>query len=57
VTLDEAMSDPIYQTKDTYVGKYGPTWLWRWMKSKGMEVSFKDDPEPPEWVMDLFRQR
>jgi len=57
VTLDEAMSDPAYQTKDTYVGKYGPTWLWRWMKSKGMEVSFKDDPEPPEWVMDLFRQR
>jgi peptidoglycan-N-acetylglucosamine deacetylase len=62
VTLDEAMSDPAYQTKDTYVGKYGPTWLWRWMESKGtdskgMKVSGKDDPEPPEWVMDLFRQR
>ena len=57
VTLDEAMSDPAYQTKDTYVGKYGPTWLWRWMKSKGMEVSANDDPEPPEWVMDLFRQK
>jgi peptidoglycan-N-acetylglucosamine deacetylase len=61
VTLDEAMSDPAYQTKDTYVGKYGPTWLWRWMESKGMsikgmKVSGKDDPEPPEWVMDLFRQ-
>ena len=57
VTLDEAMSDPAYQTKDTYVGKYGPSWLWRWMKSKGMEVSFKDDPEPPNWVTDLYRQR
>ena len=62
VTLDEAMSDPAYQTKDTYVGKYGPTWLWRWMESKGinskgMKVSGKDDPEPPEWVMDLCRQR
>ena len=62
VTLDEAMSDPAYQTKDTYVGKYGPTWLWRWVESKGidskgMEVSGKDDPEPPEWVMDLYRQR
>jgi peptidoglycan/xylan/chitin deacetylase (PgdA/CDA1 family) len=57
VTLDEAMSDTAYHTKDTYVGKYGPTWLWRWMKSKGMEVSFKDDPEPPEWVMDFFKQR
>ena len=57
VTLDEAMGDPAYQTKDTYVGKYGPTWLWRWVESKGMKVSGKDDPEPPEWVMDLYRQR
>jgi peptidoglycan-N-acetylglucosamine deacetylase len=62
VTLDEAMGGSAYQTKDTYVGKYGPTWLWRWMESKGMnikgmKVSGKDDPEPPEWVMDLLRQR
>jgi peptidoglycan/xylan/chitin deacetylase (PgdA/CDA1 family) len=57
VTLEEAMSDPAYQTKDTYVSKYGPTWLWRWMKSKGMDVSFKDDPEPPKWVMDLYKQK
>jgi hypothetical protein len=61
VTLDEAMSDPAYQTKDIYVGKYGPSWLWRWMESKGMstkgmKVTGKDDPEPPEWVMDLYRQ-
>jgi peptidoglycan/xylan/chitin deacetylase (PgdA/CDA1 family) len=53
ITLDEAMSDPAYETKDKYVGKTGPTWLWRWMKSKGMNVSFKDDPEPPQWVTEL----
>jgi len=57
VTLDEAMSDPAYKTKDTCVSRSGPTWLWRWMKSKGMQVSFKDDPEPPNWVTDLYRQR
>ncbi|HMG33862.1 MAG TPA: polysaccharide deacetylase family protein [Blastocatellia bacterium] len=57
VTLDEAMKDPAYQTRDTYVGKFGPTWLFRWMKSKGMNVSFKDDPDPPESVMELYRQR
>ena len=56
VSLDEAMSDPAYQTKDTYVTKDGPNWLWRWMKSKGMQVSFKDDPEPPTWVTDLFEK-
>src|SRR5262245_45073157 len=57
VTLDEAMTDAAYQTKDTTVGKFGPTWLWRWMKSKGMSLSFKDDPEPPQWVIDLYKQR
>ncbi|MGH9940706.1 MAG: polysaccharide deacetylase family protein [Blastocatellia bacterium] len=57
ITLDEAMADPAYQTKDTDVSKGGPTWLWRWMKSLGMNVSFKDDPEPPQWVMDLYNQR
>jgi len=57
VSLDEAMRDPAYQTKDTYVTTAGPSWLWRWMKSKGMNISFADDPEPPQWVTDLFRQR
>jgi peptidoglycan-N-acetylglucosamine deacetylase len=57
IMLDEAISDPAYQTKDTDVSKGGPTWLWRWMKSLGMDVSFKDDPEPPQWVMDLYNKR
>jgi peptidoglycan/xylan/chitin deacetylase (PgdA/CDA1 family) len=56
VNLDEAMADAAYQTKDTYVTKAGPSWLWRWMKSKGMNISFKDDPDPPKWVMDLYKQ-
>ena len=27
VTLDEAMADPAYQTKDTLVSSTGPSWL------------------------------
>jgi peptidoglycan/xylan/chitin deacetylase (PgdA/CDA1 family) len=57
ITLDAAMADAAYQTRDETVNQRGPTWLWRWMKSKGLNVSFKDDPEPPEWVMELYRQR
>lgn len=57
VTLDKVMADPAYQTKDTVVSKYGPTWLWRWMKSKGMNLDFSADPDPPKWVMDLYNQR
>lgn len=56
VTLDEAMADPAYATKDTLVSSYGPTWLWRWMKSMGQDVSFDRDPEPPEWVMRSYRK-
>jgi peptidoglycan/xylan/chitin deacetylase (PgdA/CDA1 family) len=54
ITLDEAMSDDAYQTRDTFVTGSGPTWLWRWMKSKGMSVSFNGDPEPPAWVVELY---
>src|SRR6266542_763272 len=56
VTLDEAMAEPAYQTKVTHVSKSGPTWLWRWMKSKGMNISFANDPETPQWVLDLYKQ-
>lgn len=57
VPLDAAMTDPAYRIKDTLVSRFGPTWLWRWMKSRGLSVSFRDDPEPPVWVMDLYNAR
>jgi peptidoglycan/xylan/chitin deacetylase (PgdA/CDA1 family) len=53
IALEDAMKDSAYQTRDTLVTKFGPTWLWRWMKSKGQSVSFEGDPEPPQWVLDL----
>ena len=56
ISLDEAMNDAAYQTKVTGIYERGPTWLWRWTQSQGLKVSFKDDPEPPGWVMDLYRQ-
>jgi len=57
VTLDKVMADPAYQTKDTMVTKFGPTWLWRWTRSKGMDLDFAGDPDPPKWVMDLYNSR
>jgi peptidoglycan-N-acetylglucosamine deacetylase len=61
VSLDEAMKDPAYQTKDTMVSRYGPTWLWRWMNSKGMNIrgmniKATDDPEPPQWVVARYQK-
>ena len=57
VSLDTVMADPAYQTKDTYVTKHGPTWFFRWSQSKGLDVSFRGDPDPPKWVMDLFQNK
>src|SRR5215211_819438 len=57
VTLDEAMEDSAYQTKDTLVTNYGPMWFVRWAKSKRMKVSFEGAPDPPQWVMDMYRHR
>jgi peptidoglycan/xylan/chitin deacetylase (PgdA/CDA1 family) len=57
VTLDEVMADPAYGTKETYVTRSGPTWFVRWMKSKGMDLDFSGDHDPPKWVMDLFNNR
>lgn len=57
VTLDKVMADPAYQTKDTLVSKFGPTWFFRWSKSKGLNLDFSGDPDPPKWVMDLYNNR
>ena len=57
VTLDQAMADPAYQTKVTYISSSGPTWLFRWAKSKGLNLDFSADPDPPKWVMDLYNKR
>ena len=51
------MRDDAYQTHDTFVTQAGPTWLWQWMKSKGVRVSFNDYPDPPTWVSDLYSKR
>lgn len=57
VTLDKVMADPAYETKVTYITKYGPTWLLRWSESKGLDISFRGDPDPPKWVMDLYKSQ
>ena len=56
ITLDEAMRDEAYRTPDVYVGVSGPTWLFRWSRSLGQTISFKDDPEPQAWVTTMFNR-
>ena len=48
VTLDRALADSAYQSRDTYVGPVGPSWLIRWAVSRGMAVP--EEPREEPWV-------
>jgi peptidoglycan/xylan/chitin deacetylase (PgdA/CDA1 family) len=56
VPLEEAMNHPAYATRDTMVSAHGPTWLWRWANSLGLNISAHGDPEVPAWVLDAHKR-
>ncbi len=47
VTLAEAIADPAYRTKDTYVGSDGDEWISRWSKALCKDLDWDGFPEPP----------
>lgn len=47
VSLEQAMTDKAYAAPDTWVGKFGPSWLYRWARANGKTVSDSTEPEPP----------
>jgi peptidoglycan/xylan/chitin deacetylase (PgdA/CDA1 family) len=52
-SLDEALSDPAYQSPDTYTGPSGITWIHRWaITAKKPREFFGDEPAAPQWVVD-----
>jgi peptidoglycan/xylan/chitin deacetylase (PgdA/CDA1 family) len=55
VTLGDAMKDAAYGTPDDYVGKSGPSWLHRWRVAKNLPPRLPDEPDPPQWVVDLSK--
>ena len=57
VTLDQALQDKAYQTKDDYIGPNGPSWLHRWTVNMGMKMKLAEEPDPPKWVLDLSKAR
>jgi len=57
VTLDQALEDKAYQTKDDYIGPNGPSWLHRWTVNMGMKMKLAEEPDPPKWVLDMSKAR
>jgi peptidoglycan/xylan/chitin deacetylase (PgdA/CDA1 family) len=57
ITLEQALQDKAYQTKDNYVGKSGISWLHRWAKTLGIEKKVAVEPEPPQFIADLWNAK
>jgi len=55
VILSEAMKDAAYRTADEYVGRSGPSWLHRWRIAKHLPDRLRDEPDPPQWVVDASK--
>jgi peptidoglycan/xylan/chitin deacetylase (PgdA/CDA1 family) len=55
VRLEEALEDEAYGSPDTWVGRWGLSWLHHWALTAGRERA--PDPDPPPWVMEAFEAR
>ena len=55
VTLDEALTDPVYAHADDYARANGVSWLHRWTSTEGRPIRW--EPEPPKWIVDAYEAR
>lgn len=54
ITLERALEDPAYQSKDGWRGAGGISWLDRWAVTRGVpEGFFADEPKTAQWIQDL----
>ena len=53
VSLQQAQSDPAYNTPDTYVKNYEVMWGYRWAEERHIKVNGKLEPEPPNWILEF----
>lgn len=55
VTLEEALTDPAYASRDEYFGPGGITWLHRWALTAGKRGIFAGEPSVPDWIAQAGR--
>ena len=48
VTMDQAIADPAFKSKDTYAGRTGISWLQRWAITRG--GAWRDEPHPSGYM-------
>lgn len=55
IPLERALRDDAYRLPDTYAGRAGVNWPYRWAVSKGVKLDWRQEPEPPDWVQQLYQ--
>ncbi len=54
ISLEEALKDEAYQSRNTFYGGGGISWLERWAITRGYKGAFfSGDPSAPQSIMDL----
>jgi peptidoglycan/xylan/chitin deacetylase (PgdA/CDA1 family) len=54
ITLERALEDPAYQSRDGWRGAGGISWLDRWAITRGVPKGFfAKEPRTPQWVQEL----
>jgi peptidoglycan/xylan/chitin deacetylase (PgdA/CDA1 family) len=52
VSLEQAVADEAYRSRDTFTGRAGITWLHRWALSRDPRGEIvPDEPRTPDWIM------
>ncbi|HEY5534208.1 MAG TPA: hypothetical protein VIL99_04610 [Ignavibacteria bacterium] len=55
-TLEEALKDPAYLTKDEFYKKAGISWLDRWAYTQGKRGDFyAGEPVPEDYINELAK--
>jgi len=54
ITIDEALSDPAYRSRDTWTADGGVSWIERWGVTRGLsQTIFDRDPPADAWIANL----
>jgi len=54
ISIEEALTDEAYQSKDDYAGRGGIPWLHRWAMTQKVEKAFfKGEPACPKFIQEI----
>lgn len=54
VALERALEDPAYASADTYVGRWGLSWMHHWEQTMGRKRT--GSPDPPAWITEAYEK-